>query len=84
MELSYGKIIEHKSYHNGELRSSKLEYSIPTVVHDKADVLSELMKCIDLISTKQTYKMTISIDADPKTFEVKLLTRNYIIDKSKM
>lgn len=84
MDLQYGKITEHKSFHNGELRSTKMEYSIPTVVHDKTDVLNELMKCIELITDKKTYKLTITIDADAKTHELKLLTKSYIVNRNDM
>lgn len=82
MELPYGKIIEHKSYHAGELRSTKVEYSIPTIVKDRTEALNELMKCIELITDKQTYRMTVQIDADPRTHELKLLTKTYVVEQT--
>ena len=78
-ELSFGKRITHESYFNGTLRSTKTEYSVPELIRDKAQALSELMKCMELISSKKTSEMSIIIKADPKTGEIKLLTKIYTI-----
>jgi hypothetical protein len=82
MSLDYGKKSTHESYHNGELKSIKTEYSIPVVVTSKPEVLTQLMDCVDLITTKQTDTVSVTIKADPKTHEIRLITRSYITEKS--
>lgn len=77
-ELDFGKIIKHESYFNGQLKSTKTEFSIPELVKDKSEALSSIMKCLDLITSKQTHHITIVVEADPKTHNFKLLTKSYI------
>jgi hypothetical protein len=81
MELSFGKIITHESFHDGQLRSTKTEYSIPILISNKTQALSELMECLKLIDTKQTEQIIITIKADPKTNNIRLITKSYIIEK---
>ena len=78
-ELNFGKRITHESYFNGALKSTKTEYSIPELIRDKPQALSELMKCMELISSKQTSDLTIHIKADPKTHEVRMITKVYSV-----
>jgi ligand-binding sensor protein len=80
MELSFGKIIKHESYFRGQLKSSKIEYSVPIVVTNKNEVMSELIKCLQLIIDKETTNVSIEIKADPDTHDFKLLTKKYTIN----
>lgn len=78
MQPAFGRVITSESYFNGKLKSTKVEYSIPTLVKEKSEVLSELLKCLDLITTKQTHHLTITVEADPATHNVKMITRSYV------
>lgn len=80
MDLSFGKIIKHESYFDGRLKTSKTEYSIPILITDKNDAMTEIIKCLELITDGKTHNVTINIKADPKSFKLKLLTKNYIIE----
>jgi hypothetical protein len=79
--MDYGKVSKTESYFNGRIKSTKTEYSIPSLVQDKAQALSEVMKALDLITTKQTHMLTIKIEADPKTHFFKLITKQYVVDE---
>jgi hypothetical protein len=79
--MEFGKVITHESYFNGQLKSTKVEYSIPELIKDKSEALSAVMKCLDLISTKQTHHLTITVEADKATHNFKLVTRSYITEK---
>jgi hypothetical protein len=78
--MEFGKIIKHESYFDGRLKTSKTEYSVPILITDRAGALTEIMKCLELITSKQTCNVTINIKADPKSHKLKLLTKNYIIE----
>jgi hypothetical protein len=79
--MDYGKIITHKSYFNGQLKSEKTEYSIPKLIQDKNHAITEIIDCLSLISDHRTTKVEIIVEADPKTYKMKLITKKYIIDK---
>lgn len=77
--LDYGKKITTESFFANKLKSTKVEYSIPKLIQDKSQALSEVMQALDLIVTKQTTDITIIIEADSKTGNFKLLTKKYTI-----
>jgi hypothetical protein len=79
MGLEYGKRIIHESYFDGMLKSTRTEYSVPELIRDRSHALSEIMKCMELIDQKQTDNITIVIKADPKTHEIRLITKIYTI-----
>lgn len=80
--MDFGKRITHESYFNGALKSTKTEYSIPELINDKTQALSELMKCLDLIDSRKTNHLTIVVQADPKTGNIKLITKSYIVEQN--
>jgi len=80
MDLKYGKKITYEGYYDGKLKSTKVEYSIPMMIQDKSQVMTELLKGLELIKNKETNKVTIIIEADPKTHYLRLLTKNYTIE----
>ena len=79
MELRYGKKITYEGYYDGKLKSTKIEYSIPMVIQDKSQVMTELLSALDLIKNRETDKVSITIEADPKSHYLRLLTKNYIV-----
>ena len=81
MDLKYGKRITYEGYYDGKLKSTKVEYSIPMVIQDKSQVMTELLSDLDLIKNKETNKISITIEADPKTHYLRMLTKNYIIER---
>lgn len=78
-ELEYGKTTIQNSYFSGQLKSTKTTYSVPILINDKSQVLTEIIKAIDLITSKETDSLTIIIKADPKTHQFRLLTKEYDI-----
>lgn len=78
--MDFGKRITHESYHNGQLSATRTEYSVPELIKDKAQALSEIMKCLELISSKQTSDVTIIIRADPKTHDIRMITHTYSVE----
>lgn len=79
-ELQFGKVIKQDSYFKGELKSSKVEYSIPESVDNKDDVLREVLAALDLITSGKTHSLTIVIDRDKLTKRYKFVTRKYTVD----
>jgi Asp/Glu/hydantoin racemase len=80
-DLPFGKRTVVESFFNGQLKSTKTEYSIPELIKTRSDALSEIMKCLELIDSKQTNHITIAVQADPKTHAIRLITKNYVVDK---
>lgn len=81
--MDYGKIITHKSYYNGKLKSEKVEYSIPKLIQDKNHALKEIINGLELITNHKTSKIEIIVEADSKTYKIKMITQKYIIDVDK-
>lgn len=79
--MDYGKRSKHESYFNGMLKSVKTEYSVPIIIGTKSDVMTEIIKALDLIDSKETCNVTINIKADPKTYQFKLLTKTYTVEE---
>lgn len=79
--MEYGKIITHKSYYGGKLKSEKTEYSIPKLVQEKSHIITEIIDCLELITSHKTSKMEIIVEADPVSYKFKLITRKYTVDK---
>lgn len=78
-ELQYGKKITSESYFDGKPTNKQFAYSIPVIVKDKSQVLSELIKAIDLITDKKTHTIKITIHAN-KEFQLKMMTKEYMIE----
>jgi len=78
--VEYGKKITTESYFKGQLKSTKVEYQIPEMVMDDAQALTEFMKGLTLIRNKETAKLHVTVDADPKTFFLKSVTCRYEVD----
>jgi len=81
MDLKFGKKITYEGYYDGKLKSTKVEYSIPMVIQDKTQVMTELLAALELIRNGDTSKISITIEADPKTHYLRLLTKNYTIER---
>ncbi len=79
--MQFGKKTTHESYFDGRIKSTKVEYSIPVLVSDKSQVLNEIIKGLELITTKQTKDLVIKVEADPKTHSFKLVTRQYTVEE---
>ena len=79
--MNYGKRSVEESYFNGQLKSRKVRYSVPEVVQDKTQAMSEIIKGLELITSKQTYKLTIDVTADPKTHNFRMVTKTYIVEE---
>lgn len=77
--MQYGKVIKSESYFDGTLKSTKLEYSIPERVSDKTQVMSEVLKAMEIINNGETNCMTIIIERDKKTKAYRLVTRRYTV-----
>jgi len=81
MDLKFGKRITYEGYYDGKLKSTKVEYSIPMVIQDKTQVMTELLAALELIRNGDTNKISITIESDPKTHYLRLLTKNYTIER---
>ena len=80
-DISFGKKITYESFFNGRLRSTKTEYSIPLLVQTNTQAMNEIMKCLELITKKETDKVTIVIDADPVSGAIKMVTKSYEVSQ---
>lgn len=78
--LNYGKIITTESFYDGSLKQTKREYSIPKIVTNRSQALSEIVDAIDLITTSKTSRIEIILEADPRTFKIKLITKKYVVN----
>ena len=80
-ELQFGKKIISESYFEGKPAKKEIAYSIPVVVKDKSQALSEFMKAIDLIISKQTHSITLVIKSD-KDHQLKMFTKEYTTESN--
>lgn len=80
--MDFGKETTTKSFFGGSLKSTRTEYSIPVLIKERQEALTEIMKCLDLIDKKHTSNITIAVQADPKTHNIKLITKSYIVEKA--
>jgi len=78
--LKYGKKITTESFFDGKMTKNQVSYSIPVIIKDKSQTLTEIIKSIDLISLKKTRSVTITIKSDD-SFNLKMLTKEYIVEK---
>ena len=60
--MDYGKVITHKSYYNGKLKSEKTEYSIPKLIQDRSHIVKEIIDCLELITNHQTSNVEIIVE----------------------
>lgn len=68
-----------EAYHDGVLKNKRrTTYSLPVMVRDKSQVLTEVMKSIDLITSHEAHEVSILITAD-KDYNFKLLTKEYTV-----
>lgn len=83
--LEYGKIITSQSFFKGKQTNEQIAYSIPVLIEDKSQLLSEIIKAVDLIDNKLTHTVKLTISAG-KDFKLKMITKEYIcdIDNSKV
>lgn len=79
--MDYGKKSTQESWFNGQLKSKKVEYSIPEVVKDKGQVMTEVIKALELITNQKTTEITLKVVADPKTHNFKLITKSYVVEE---
>jgi hypothetical protein len=63
--IEYGKEITTKSFFDGELSATKLEYE-QTLLSDKNLLLKDLIEAITPLSKGETTKMTIELRVDQK------------------
>ena len=77
--MKYGKIINTKSYFNGQVVKETNEYSEPILVTDKGQALNEVIKALELITSKVSNKISIEIEADPLTYHFKRITKKYVV-----
>ena len=78
--MAFGKVITEQSYYKGRVAVVTTRYQIPEITKDKTQVLHEIIKSIELITSKQTHTVDIRIEADPKTHNFKLVTRTYKVE----
>lgn len=80
MELQFGKKITYESYNGGKQTKKEISYSVPIMVVDKSQLLSEIIKAIDLITDKQTTNVILDIKAD-ENYNLRMLVKEYLTDK---
>lgn len=77
--MKFGKVITTESYYDGKLTNEQVAFSIPNVIKNKSEALNEIINAIDLITSKQTRAVSITIKAD-KDYQLKLLITEYVVD----
>lgn len=81
--MQFGKKIKTESYFDGQLKSTKTELSIPERVNDKAGVMTEVLKALEIIHNGDTDCMTITIERDKVTRAYRLVTKRYTVEGAK-
>lgn len=76
MEIEFGKKITTDSYFKGQRTNRQIAYSVPVVIKNKSEALTEIIKAIELITAKQTNAVSITVKAD-KDYQLKLITTEY-------
>jgi hypothetical protein len=77
--MKYGIITTREAYHDGKLASKRVERSIPKMISTKAEALTEMMEALDTITNKETRHITIELEADLITGNLKKITIKHLI-----
>ena len=80
-ELEYGKVVTEETIVAGATTKHEVKYSISRMVDGRSQALSEIMKALDLVSSKQTHNVTISVEADPRTHNFKRIVRTHLVER---
>ncbi len=59
--MEFGRIITSESYFKGELKSSRKEYEESKLANNKADLVTEVLRALDLVVNDVSPKVTIEI-----------------------
>lgn len=81
--MEYGQVSNIEVYHEGKLVDEKAGHVFHTKVKSRLDVINEVMNAIELIESKQTSKLVLTISADPKDFSFRLFTKDYVTKKTR-
>lgn len=79
--MDFGKKTISESYVRGQLKRTKTTYSVPMLVQDRTQAFNEILKSLELISSKQTHELTLKIEADPKTGHFRMITKEYTVSE---
>ena len=74
--MKFGKKTVTESFFNGKTQKKVLTYSIPIKVTDQSQLLSEFIKALDLITSKQSEEVTLHIKAPG--YKLQSMTKEYI------
>ena len=80
-ELEYGKVITEETIVAGKTQSTSVKYSVSRKVLDRAQALSQVIKALELITTRQTTKLEFIIEADPKTGHFDRIVKTYLVER---
>lgn len=78
-ELEYGKRITEETIVAGIVKATGVKYQVSRKTMDRAQALSEYMKALELISTKQTRRIEFVVEATP-TYDFKRIVKTYLVD----
>lgn len=80
-ELNFGKKHTEESYFRGAVSKKRVTYEIPIPVQNRNQALTEIMKSLDVISSKETDEVTLKIENDKKTGTIRMITKTYTVDE---
>lgn len=80
MDIAYGIITTREAYHDNRLASKRVELSIPKMISSKAEALTEMMAALDCITQGETGHITIELEADNKSGNLKKITVKKLIN----
>ncbi len=69
--MKYGKIHTTESYEDGNISKVKKEIEQSVSLEDKNAALALFFECLELMGTKQSYKVVLELHADPFTYKLK-------------
>ncbi len=73
--MQYGKKTVTESFFDGKTMKKEMAYSIPVKICDQAQALTEFLKVLDLVKSKQSDEIVIRIKAP--NFKLQLMTKEY-------
>lgn len=79
--MDFGKRTTVESFFDGSLASKKVTYTVPIRVQDRNQALSEMMKSLDVLSSRKSDGVTLSIETDKKSGAIRMITKTYTVDE---
>jgi len=79
--MDFGKRVTEESYFNGKVAKKRVTISVPILVQDRNQALTEMIKSLDVMSKHETDEVTLKIENDKRSGLIRRITKTYTVDE---